>query len=207
MSRWRSQGVGLVLVSTYLVTVGFGAAPSKKVRKIDFGGPKFQGEGKKYVFTSDGKEKAYLKTEDVNLTCNVLTVYFQEGSKNPQPGGEVAFDRIEAKGGVTLQANQPNATGSTPRKITATCASAVITQRAEQIQVNGETRSIRQKVVLRGDVNATTEIAPGSKIKGSNMKAQQATLATKTDGELLLLGEGAVHIELLYEEDQQTGDK
>ncbi|MCS6860942.1 MAG: hypothetical protein NZT92_11560 [Abditibacteriales bacterium] len=183
------------VLGVYLLTVGFGAAPPKKERKIRFG-PKFEILETRTVIFGNAKEKAWVETDDMRITGNAIVAIAQE---NP-PGPEVVFDRIEAKGNVTLRASASNVTDKSPRKVHATSAEATFTQKREQIKtLEGEVVAIQQKVVLRHNVSVTTELAPGGAFKGLRIEGNQVTIATKTDGSFLVLADDATG-EAIFEE-------
>jgi hypothetical protein len=198
----RSRAVvAITLWGAFSLTGGFGAAPPKKLKIIKSGG-RTHLEGSKMVLTRNEKGSAWIETEEMRLTGNTIAIFLQE----PPPGNPAAdtggLDRIEAQGNVTLRVNQPNATGNGPRKVNGTCHSATITQKAEQIQTEDGPRSIRQKVVMRGNVNVTAELAPGGALKGIKMEGNQVTFATKADGQPLLLADDAT-TEVTYEGEGQ----
>jgi lipopolysaccharide export system protein LptA len=191
--------IGIVCLGVFALTAGFGAAPSKKQPKSIKSGGKTQLEASKMILTRNEKGSAWIETEDMRITGNTITIFFQENQKDNQNAEVGGFDRIEAQGNVTLRASQPNATGNAPRKINGTCSSATITQKAEQIPTDDGTRAIRQKVVLRGNVKVTTELAPGGNLKGVSMEGNQVIIATKTDGEVLALADDAI-TEAIFEQ-------
>lgn len=198
MKGYASKLTCIGLVGVYLLTVGFGAAPPKRERKIRFG-PRFEILETKTVIFGSAKERAWVETDDMRITGNSIVALSQEGAQ----GSDLVFDRIEVKGNVTLRASSPNAAGKSPRKVDATSAEAIITQRREQIKtLEGEVVAIQQKVVLRNNVSVTTELAPGSAFKGLKIEGNQVTIATKTDGSLLVLGDEAT-AEAIFEEQGQ----
>jgi lipopolysaccharide export system protein LptA len=188
-----------VCLGVFALTAGFGAAPPKKQPKSIKSGGKTQLEASKMILTRNEKGSAWIETEDMRITGNTITIFFQENQKDNQNAEVGGFDRIEAQGNVTLRASQPNATGNAPRKINGTCSSATITQKAEQIPTDDGPRAIRQKVVLRGNVKVTTELAPGGNLKGVSMEGNQVIIATKTDGEVLALADDAI-TEAIFEQ-------